>query len=97
MDLQIQTVENDVQKAYLKMLNADKMLQSMDPKFQNDFEKLLQGVTINFEKKNISLLEFTDFYDAYKINILQYNQLQNEKLQALEALNFAMGKTLFNY
>ena len=91
------TVENDVQKAYTKALNTDKMLSSIDPAFRNDFEQLLRSVTINFQKRNISMLEFTDFYESYKQNILQLNQLQNDRVQAIETLNFSIGKTLFNY
>jgi cobalt-zinc-cadmium efflux system outer membrane protein len=93
---QQQIVENEVQRAYVKALNTEKMLQSFDPAFKDQFDKLLQGITYNFQQKNISLLEFTDFYESWKNNILQWNQLKNEKDQAIEALNFAIGKTLFN-
>jgi outer membrane protein, heavy metal efflux system len=96
LDLQTATVGNDVQKAYGKVLNADKMLQTIDPAFRDEFEKLLQGVLDNFERKNVSLVEFTDFYDAYRNNVLQLNQLQNAKMQAIEALNFSVGKTVIN-
>lgn len=90
-------VENDVQKAYLKALNSDKMLTNIDPKFRDQFQELLRSVTENFQKRNISMLEFTDFYESYKQNILQLNQLQNDRMQAIENLNFALGKTLLNY
>lgn len=93
---QTQKVENEVQTAYLKALNTDKMLESIDPAFRGQFEQLLTAVTENFLKKNISLLELTDFYDSYKENMLQLNQLQNDRMQAIETLNFAIGKTLFN-
>ncbi len=93
---QQQVVENEVQKAYIKALNTERMLQTFDPAFREQFEKLLRGITDNFQKKNISLLEFTDFYESYKDNILRINQLLNEKDQAKEALNFAVGRTLFN-
>jgi outer membrane protein, heavy metal efflux system len=73
------------------------MLQSIDPNFSIQFEQLLKSITLNFEKKNISLIEFTDFYDTYKQNVLQLNQLQNARMQAIENLNFAIGKTLINY
>ena len=95
-DQQKLTVENDVQRAYAKVLNTDKMLQSIDPKFRDEFEQLLQGITDNFQKKNISLIEFTDFYESYKNNILQINQLKDDKMQAIEALHFAIGKTIIN-
>lgn len=93
---QTQAVENEVQTAYIKAVNTDKMLASVDPAFRGQFEQLLHSITDNFMKKNISLLELTDFYDSYKENILQLNQLQNERMQAIETLNFAIGKTLFN-
>ncbi len=88
------TVENEVQSAYTKALNTDKMLQSIDPGFRDEFESLLKAVSENFQKKNISLIEFTDFNESYKNNILQINELQNQKMQAIETLNFTIGKTI---
>lgn len=90
------TVENEVQQAYRSALNSERMLQSLDPAFQQQYDQLLLGITENFQKKNISLLEFTDFYESWRSHVLQWNQLRNEKDQAMEALNFAIGKTLFN-
>ncbi|WP_301929709.1 TolC family protein [Ferruginibacter sp.] len=90
------TVENEVQSAYTKALNTDKMLQSIDPAFRDEFENLLKAVSENFKKKNISLIEFTDFNESYKNNILQINELQNQKMQAIETLNFTIGKTILN-
>jgi len=96
LNLQQQLVENQVQKAYIKALNTERMLQYIDNNFRSQFERLLQGITENFKKKNISLIEFTDFYESYKNNILQFNQLQNDRMQALEALQFAVGKNILN-
>ena len=90
-------VENDVQKAYLKALNSDKMLTTIDPEFSSQFQELFRSVTTNFQKRNISMLEFTDFIESYKQNVLQLNQLQNDRMQAIENLNFAVGKTILNY
>ncbi|AEW01042.1 transporter [Niastella koreensis] len=90
------SVENEVQQAYGKALNTEKMLKTIDPSFQSDFDKLLKSITDNFEKKNISLLEFTDFYQSYKENVLQWNQLQNDRIQAVETLNFSIGKPIVN-
>jgi cobalt-zinc-cadmium efflux system outer membrane protein len=95
LELQKQTVENEVQKAYTKMLTTHKILQSFnDPGFRLQFQRLMDGVTENFLKKNISLIDFTDFVESYKNNVLQLNQLQNDRMQAIEALNFAVGKPI---
>jgi len=87
-------VENDVQKAYGKLLNTQKMLQAFDPSFNYQYEQLMKGVTENFAKRNISLIDFTDFVESYKNNVLQFNQLQNDRRQAMESLNFAVGKSI---
>lgn len=96
VELQASTVENEVQTAYIKALNADKALQKINPTFNSNFEKLLNSVLENFQKKVISLVEFIDFYDAYRSNVLQMNQLQYNKMQAIETLNFSVGKTIIN-
>ncbi|HEY9006206.1 TolC family protein [Ohtaekwangia sp.] len=88
-------IENEVLKAYVKILNTDKTLKSFDPSFKDNLQKLLISITENFQRKNISLLEFTDFYESYKENILLFNQLQNDRMQALEALQFSIGKSIF--
>lgn len=92
---QMGIVENDVRRAYSKALTSDNMLRTIDSGFKDQYEGLLQGITDNFQKKNISLVEFTDFYESYKDNVLQLNQLENERMQAIEALQFAIGKTIF--
>jgi cobalt-zinc-cadmium efflux system outer membrane protein len=94
LELQKQTVENDVQKAYIKLLTTHKMLESFDPGFRSQFQRLMDGVTENFLKRNISLIDFTDFVESYKNNVLQMNELQNDRMQAIEALNFSIGKPI---
>lgn len=94
LELQKQTVENDVLKAYSKMLTTQKMLQSINPGFRVQFQQLMEGVTNNFLKRNISLIDFTDFVESYKNDVLQLNQLQNDLVQAKEALNFSVGKPI---
>jgi outer membrane protein, heavy metal efflux system len=91
------TVENEVQKAYARALNSEKLITSIDPNFPKDFTQLLKSVTENFQKRNISILDFTDFYETYKQNVLQTNQLQNDRVQAIENLNYTIGTTLLNY
>ncbi|MDB5153563.1 MAG: TolC family protein, partial [Mucilaginibacter sp.] len=50
----------------------------------------------NYEKRNISMLEFLDFYDSYKTNTIQLNNLQLNRVISLEQLNYATGTPFFN-
>ena len=89
-------VKSDVTTNYITALRSEKLLLSFDPKFDADLQHLIAEVFLNFQKKNITMLEFLDFYESYKQNVLQLNQLRFNKMSALEQLNFSIGKILFN-
>lgn len=88
-------VDSDVRRAYQKVQQTDQVYQTFDQKFNGDFARLIEGVTANYRKQNIDVVEFLDFFDSYKASQIQYNQLQNNRMQSLEELNFAVGTNLF--
>lgn len=89
-------VQSDVATSYKSALRLEKLYNSFDPKFKTDFTNLIREVNINYEKRNLSMLEFLDFYDSYKTNTIQLNNLQLSKVLALEQLNYATGTPFFN-
>lgn len=89
-------VEKEIQNAYFKARQADEIAKTIDTKFSEDFSKLIAGVLDNYKKQNITVVEFIDFFDSYKQTILQYNQLQNDKISSFENLNFVVGKNILN-
>ncbi|WP_460674215.1 TolC family protein [Larkinella ripae] len=88
-------VDSDVRRAYQKVQQTDQVYQTFDQKFNGDFSRLIDGVTTNYRKQNIDVVEFLDFFDSYKASQIQFNQLQNSRMQSLEELNFAVGTNLF--
>ncbi|WP_426670308.1 TolC family protein [Mucilaginibacter sp. McL0603] len=89
-------VESDVATNYKGALRLEKLYNSFDPQFKDDFTHLIQEVIKNYDKRNISMLEFLDFYDSYKTNTLQLNNLQLNRVISLEQLNYATGTPFFN-
>ncbi len=89
-------VESDVATNYKGAVRLEKLYNSFDPQFKDDFTHLIQEVFKNYEKHNISMLEFLDFYDSYKTNTLQLNNLQLNRVLSLEQLNYATGTPFFN-
>jgi len=89
------TLANEVFKAYQNANRVEELYMSMDNNFGVDYQKLIDEVTLNFSKRNISLLEFLDFYEAYKDHILQYNQLLFERKNAKEEINFVTGTSIY--
>ena len=95
-DAGVDKLKNDVTSSFITALRAEKLLQSFDPAFDKDLEHLVKEVFKNFQKRNVTMLEFLDFYESYKQNVLQLNKLRFNKMNALEQLNFATGKIMFN-
>ena len=89
-------VESDVASNYKNALRLEQLNDSFDPAFKDDFTHLIQEVAKNYEKRNISLLEFLDFYDSYKTNVLQLNTLRFNRVISLEQINFITGTPFFN-
>ena len=90
------TVEENVYRALQKAIVNDKLYKSIDPKFMSDFDRLLHEVLLNYQRRNLTLLDFLDFYDSYKENILASNALRFNRLSAFEDINFYTGTEFFH-
>ena len=90
-------LENDIQTTYKKVMQADSLYKTFDKEFTGDFEQIMQSMLENYRKRNISLIEFLDYYDTYKTSSLQFNQLSNNRLNAFEELNYTVGKSLITF
>ncbi len=89
-------IENDISTYYKIAQRQENVYAGFDPKFKQDFTHLIGEVYKNFEKRNISMLEFLDFYDSYKTNTLLMNGLLLNRISALEQLNYVTGTPFFN-
>lgn len=85
-------INNDVLQALLKAQEAERLYKTLDKNYLPSFNKLIDGVVQNYQKRNITLLEFMDFLESYKITVTQINTLQNTRMQTFENLNFVVGK-----
>ncbi|BAU52039.1 TolC family protein [Mucilaginibacter gotjawali] len=89
-------LQSDLATEYRGALRLEKLYNSFDPRFKQNFTHLIQEVFKNYEKRNIGLLEFLDFYDSYKTNTLQLNALELNRIVTLEQLNYVTGTPFFN-
>jgi cobalt-zinc-cadmium efflux system outer membrane protein len=90
------TVEENVTNSVQRAFAQQKLFQTVDPKFFNDFQRLMHEMLINYEKRNISILEFLDFYDSYKQNTLQLNTIGFNRISAFEDINYYTGTNFYN-
>lgn len=64
---------------------------AVGPEYEQELDLLSEGLVNNYSKNNISLLEFTDLFEAYNTNIIQYNQLKADLKRSYEELVYALG------
>lgn len=88
-------VEADVLAAYNKMNELDIEYGKIDPSLVSQVTELSTGILENYRRKNISLLEFTDFFEAFSQSIIDFYQISTNRISAFEELNYVTGVELF--
>ncbi|MDB5274119.1 MAG: outer rane efflux protein [Chitinophagaceae bacterium] len=88
-------VRNEIYMSIQKVRESENLYKSVDKKFSSSFEAINSGILENFKKKNISLIEFVDFFETYNAVINQLSGLNAQRINAYEELNYNTGKELF--
>lgn len=91
-DLQLQ---NEITSAWTKWDESRQNYSVIKPTVNSDFEAVYNGMLTNFQKRNVSLLEFTDFMESYNQAVIQLNELKKKVVIAGEELNSTINKDLF--
>ncbi|ANI88611.1 hypothetical protein A9P82_04500 [Arachidicoccus ginsenosidimutans] len=89
------TVQENIYNEYVKANTYDDLYRKRDKNFDEDFKTLQQATLKSYQARTIGLLDFLDFYDAYKENVLQADNLQINRMNAFEALNFYSGSNFY--
>ena len=87
-------MENEMVLAYENLRNAIQFFNQIEPDYEVTLDELLISYTRNFTDRNMSLLEYIDFLDAYLENkkiILEAGKKVNKKV---EELNYTIGMDL---
>lgn len=86
-----QLVGIQVAKAYRILLEHQEMLEQTAAIQYQQQQEVLQQVLRNYESRNIGLLEFVDYFTAYRESREQSMRMTLQTLLAAEELNFAVG------
>ena len=83
--------DNELFACYTKLAKALELYRSSDYELERDFDRIIEGVNAGFRKRNISLLEFIDYYEASKETCLQLYGMKRDVVMAAEGLNTIVG------
>lgn len=86
-------VRRDVHEAYQVALRSDELYQHTS-RDTTPFSRLIDSIEQSYTKRLISIVEYLDFYEAYKNNVIQLNTLRANRMRAFESVNLSVGRTV---
>lgn len=63
--------------------------------YNQDFETTVRGMVYNFQRRNVSLLEFVDFFESYNQVLAEMARMKTQLVTSAELLNLSIGKDVF--
>lgn len=89
-----QELGNNVLKAYNTLATTLQLRSATQSDFYDDYSKLYNNVVNSYRQRQISLIEFIDFFDTYKEMREKQLQLELNLQLAKEELNYQVGNTI---
>lgn len=87
-------LKNDVVAAVNQYKLNVQLFSTQQIAFNEQYDKLFGSMLKSFQQRQISLVEFVDFFDTYKDTKLKILQQQYNLQKAIADLNFAVGTTV---
>ncbi|WP_336515479.1 TolC family protein [Pollutibacter soli] len=95
-DINFQQAQNQVSRevtsAWQKLINATGMLNTDNNQLQSNYDTLMKNMLDSYRKRQVSLIEFIDFFEAYKDTRVKEWQLITNQRNAAAELNFAVNR-----
>lgn len=60
-----------------------------------EFAQTMEGMAENFRKRNVSLIEFVDFFESYNEALAEQARVRIQLAESAEQLNLTVGKDIF--
>jgi cobalt-zinc-cadmium efflux system outer membrane protein len=76
-------------------LQQKEQWKSIDFFVTSNINIVYEGMVANFQKRNITLLEFTDFMESYNQTSIQINEIKKALVQSSMSINYITNKEIF--
>jgi cobalt-zinc-cadmium efflux system outer membrane protein len=85
----------EVNGSYLQYLQTVKEYTKNSKLYNEDFEVTLKGMSENFKKGNVSVLEFVDFFESYNNALSEMTRTKIQLATSIEQIKLSIGKEQF--
>jgi cobalt-zinc-cadmium efflux system outer membrane protein len=87
-------IRNEIIEAMQNFTLAYNFNREISDEFISDLDEMLESYTEHFRNRNIGILDFLDFFEAYKDNKHTILEAQKELKTSFEELQYAVGAEL---
>jgi len=91
-DAQVSTIENDISGALAKVKFYQNVNNLQQLNFSQQYDTVFQNMLNSYRQRQVSLLEFIDFADAYTDTKLKLLEQHTSLIKAFTELNYKVGK-----
>jgi outer membrane protein, heavy metal efflux system len=97
LDLEFKKLEiqTRVESTWSYWLQQKSQLNSIEKTKTDDLQIVYKGMVDNFQKRNISMIEFTDFMESYNQSIIQINEIKKDWILSCIGFNLITNQEIF--
>ncbi|AWH84242.1 hypothetical protein HYN59_03550 [Flavobacterium album] len=88
-------VTNEVLAAYQNFTRSVEEYKRINSLINQDFDAVFNGINSNFQKGNVSMIEFADFFEAYNEAQTEVERVKKQLAIAAAGINFVTGTNNF--
>jgi len=96
MQLQQTVVESEVKEAWANMYRSIQEYQKIQQVYNIDFGDVYNGMQTNFLKRNISIVEFVDFFESYNETIAEVYRIRKQLMLSAENINYTVAYPVYS-
>lgn len=86
---------SELQSAFLLYTQTVSEYRKATSLYNTDFEITVKGMTDNFQKRNVSIIEFIDFFEAYNDAMNELTRIKTTLVNSAEHINLLTGKEIY--
>ncbi|MGC4057853.1 MAG: TolC family protein [Chitinophagaceae bacterium] len=94
-DYKVAELRAQIQTTYANWQQTRNQYLQFSDTSRANFGIVYNGIVQNFQKRNISLLDFTDFIESYNQSLLSLSDMQKQLLFSEETLNYLANESIF--
>jgi cobalt-zinc-cadmium efflux system outer membrane protein len=88
-------VSTEVLEAWSNMKRSIQEYQKVIQVYNTDFGNVYAGMQSNFLKRNISIVEFVDYFESYNETVAEVNRITKQLMLSAENINYTVAYPVY--